>query len=215
MDILGIAESHLTGSDSINLDGYKWYGNNRKGIHVHARTGSGGVGFLIRNEICTLFDIKVLDNSFEGILWLKMKHKLNGSCLLPCVCYLPPENSCRQADVNAFYDQLLASLYKYQNDGTVFICGDLNSRCGDLDDFIVGVDDIPHRNVVDFKTNSYGQILIDFLINANFCILNGRNYNTNDFTSVSVKGLSVVDYCLISHESLSVFVSLRSYVLQS
>ena len=86
----------------------------------------------------------------------------------------------------------------YQNDGTVFICGDLNSRCDDLNDFIVGVDDIPHRYVVDFKTNSYGEILINFLIDANFCILSGRNYNTKDFTSVYVKGLSVVDYCLIT-----------------
>ena len=56
------------------------------------------VGFLIRNEICTLFDIKVLDNLFEGILWLKMKHKLNGFCMLPCVCYLPLEHWCRQAE---------------------------------------------------------------------------------------------------------------------
>ena len=58
---------------------------------------------------------------------------------------------------------------------------------------------------MEFKTNPYGEILIDFLINANSCILNGRNYNTNDFTLVSVKGLSVVDYCFISHESLFSF----------
>ncbi len=61
------------------------------------------------------------------------------------------------------------------------------------------------RNVVDFKTNKYGNILIDFLINANYCILNGRNYTTNDFTSVSTKGCSVVDYCLVSHSDLSMF----------
>ena len=36
------------------------------------------------------------------------------------------------------------------------------------------------------------------------CILNGRNCIKNDFTSVSVKGLSVVDYCLVRH-ALSTF----------
>ena len=37
------------------------------------------------------------------------------------------------------------------------------------------------------------------------CILNGRNFLKNDFTSVSVKGSSVVDNCLVSHESLPIF----------
>ena len=37
------------------------------------------------------------------------------------------------------------------------------------------------------------------------CILNGRNYLNNGFISVSVKGSSVVDYCLVSHESLPIF----------
>ena len=29
-------------------------------MHVHARTGSGDVGFLVKNEVCLLFDIKIL-----------------------------------------------------------------------------------------------------------------------------------------------------------
>ena len=68
-----------------------------------------------------------------------------------------------------------ACINKYQNDGDISICGDFNSRCSDLEYFIAGVDDVPQRNVVDFKTKSYGEILIDFLINTNLCILNGRN----------------------------------------
>ena len=37
------------------------------------------------------------------------------------------------------------------------------------------------------------------------CILNGRNYVKNDYTSISTKGLAVVDYCLVSHDHLSLF----------
>ena len=92
--------------------------------------------------------------------------------LIPCVCYLPPENSSRRTDANVFYDTLLADLYKYQNLGTIFICGDFNGRCGNLEDFISGVDNIEHRNVIDFKTNLYGEILIEFLINSYMCMLN-------------------------------------------
>ena len=39
------------------------------------------------------------------------------------------------------------------------------------------------------------------------CILNGRDFIKNDFTSVSVKGSAVVDYCLVNHENLSSFRS--------
>ena len=37
------------------------------------------------------------------------------------------------------------------------------------------------------------------------CMLNGRNSVNNDFTSVSTKGLSVVDYCVVCHDDISVF----------
>ena len=33
---------------------------------------------------------------------------------------------------------------------------------------------------------------MEFVINTNMCILNGRNHSKNDFTSVSVKDSSVV-----------------------
>ena len=138
-------------------------------------------------------------------MWLKLQHKFEGITLLPCVCYLPPENSSRYFDVTSFYDHLLTSIYEFQNDGYIFVCGDFNSRCGELEDYIAGVDSIPERNVVDFTVNTYGDLLIEFLINTNFCILNGRNSMNNDFTSVSTKGRSVVDYCLIPHDCIDIF----------
>ena len=92
-----------------------------------------------------------------------------------------------------------------------FFC-DFNSRCGDLKDYIEGVDAIGNREVIDFQVNSYGHILLDFLINSNFCIfVCGRNSNKNDFTSVSTKGSSVVDYCLVSHAVLDKFSDFYVY----
>ena len=131
------------------LDGYRWFGHNRKQIHVRARTGSGGAGCFIKNEIFDVFDISVLDDTTEGILWLQFRHKSDNFTLLPCVCYLPPENSSRRVDVNTFFDTLLVIMYAYQNLGSILICGDFNGRCGDLEDFIPGVDSIEHRDVVD------------------------------------------------------------------
>lgn len=47
--------------------------------------------------------------------------------------------------------------------------------------------------------------MCDFLSNVNFCILNGRNYLHNDFTYVSTRGASVVDYCIVPYEKLTLF----------
>ena len=87
----------------------------------------------------------------------------------------------------------------------MFICGDFNSRIGDMSDFNKGIDVVPNRNIVDFTCNDYGSVMIDFLINSNFCVLNGRNCTNNDFTCVRPQGTSVVDYCLISHSNLDMF----------
>lgn len=57
----------------------------------------------------------------------------------------------------------------------------------------------------------YTLFLIDFLINSNFCILNGRENTKNDFTSVSTKGASVVDYCFVSHSDLHMFRDFHVY----
>jgi hypothetical protein len=92
-----------------------------------------------------------------------------------------------------------------KNKIVLFVCDDFSSRCGDTDDFIAGIDNIEPRNIVDFNTHSYGDHLIQFLIESDMCILNGRNYFVNDFTSLSVKGCSIVYYCLVSHESLKHF----------
>ena len=120
------------------------------------------MGFLIKNDIISEFHVTVLQKSYEGIFWLKLSHKTQDFVLLPCVCYLPPENSSRRVDVNEFFDNLLSDLYQFQNFGLCFICGDFNGRCGDLEDFIAGVDNIYRRQVIDFKTNYYGERFIDF-----------------------------------------------------
>ena len=63
--------------------------------------------------------------------------------------------------------------------------------------------------LIDFTTNKYGHVLIDFLINCNLCMLNGRNNTANDFTSISSRGCSVVDYCLVGYEKLDIFQDFR------
>ena len=92
------------------------------------------------------------------------------------------------------------------SEGLLYICGDFNSRCGSLDDFIRGVDVVSDRQILDLTLNKYGELFIDLLINMNMCMLNGRSDPLrNGFTSVSTKGCSVVDYCAVSYDKLQTF----------
>lgn len=76
--------------------------------------------------------------------------------------------------------------------GHIFICGDFNSRIGDMQD-IEGVDDIQCREDLDYNVNKYGHLLIDVLQSSNMCTLNGRNNSVDNYTCITPARFSVVD----------------------
>ncbi|ESO86374.1 hypothetical protein LOTGIDRAFT_167198 [Lottia gigantea] len=189
----------------------------RTDVHRNAKRGSGGVGILVNSEILGLYDATVLDDSKEDILWLKLSHKtLRNSDLCICACYVPPSDSTRAGGVDTFFNDLLQQVYCFQNQGILYMAGDFNARCGDEQDFIAGVDDIPGRDIIDTTSNLYGDKLIDFLTSCNLCMLNGRVYGehgSNNFTCVSKRGKSVVDYAITTHEQLSNCKSCSVYLM--
>ena len=103
-DILGLAETKLADNCEITLENDSFFGQNRA-THIRARCASGGVGFLIRNELLKYFNVHVLDNSVEGILWLRLSAKGDEDDLCVCVAYLPPYNSPR-SEPNMFFESL-------------------------------------------------------------------------------------------------------------
>ena len=77
------------------------------------------------------------------------------------------------------------------------IAGDINSRIGKIED-CQGIDDIPSRQVLDETKNQHGMAFVEFLREANCCVLNGRfDHTSNAYTSVTTKGNSVVDYFIV------------------
>lgn len=68
LDIVGLAVTHLTADTQLNIDGYTWFGHNRRDLHLRAKTGSGGVGFLVKDALLVDFDVSVLDKEREGFL---------------------------------------------------------------------------------------------------------------------------------------------------
>ena len=66
--------------------------------------------------------------------------------------------------------------------------------------------ELPSRVPVDKVVNQIGRELIDTVRALDICILNGRFDRSKDnYTSVSSKGLAVVDYILTSYSTLSSF----------
>ena len=98
LDIIGIAETHLLNDSAPTLDGYSAFSHNRTQIHKRAKVGSGGVSLFFKNEIVESYNISILDNSIEDILWVRLEHKNINICVNICVCYLPPDGSSRQVD---------------------------------------------------------------------------------------------------------------------
>ena len=202
LDIIGIAETHLRDDTFPQLDGYTAFTHNRPQQHRRARCGSGGVCLLVKNYINELYNVSILDNKTEDILWVKFISKVTLCHINVCVCYLPPDGSSRHIDPSEFFSNLLSQIYLYQVCGPYLLCGDFNARCGDQQDFIEGVDEVQHREIIDYRKNGHGDLLVDFLINSNCVMLNGRCLGTNDYTSVSTKGLAVVDYAIINQYRL-------------
>ena len=166
LDIIGIAETHLLHSQSLSLQQFAFYGHNRTQLHKHAKSGSGGVCLLVRKELLKIFDISILDKSCEGILWVSFKDRKSNYCFNVCTCYLPPHGSSRYVDAEEFYDKLLANIYEYQHLGKFIICGDFNSRLGDMADFIEGVDTIQERNIIDYSKICMANFFVNFLSTA-------------------------------------------------
>ena len=91
----------------------------------------------------------------------------------------------------------------------IYIAGDLNRRISNKPDFIECVDDIPKRTAIDIDIKGHGEAILDFCFESQFCVVNGRIDPFNDdFTSVSSKGTTVVDYFRTSHDHLH---SVRSF----
>ena len=186
------------------MDGFHFVQHNRSSKHIKARKCSGGVGMLVNNKILQDFKFSVLDMSFEGILSVKFCHKFTDFSFIVICCYLPPENSVWGRDSDKLFSHLTSELYTYSYADCIIICGDLNARTGCSQDIIPEIDfEIAPRFNLDETVNSHRKSLIDFLKTTKFSIINGRiTPNKDNFTYITTKGKSVVDYFLSSHDSL-------------
>lgn len=65
-------ESHLTNNNIIDLENYKWFGNNHSQTYTRAKTGSGGCGPPRQRQVVNVMNISIVDTTADGTIWVKI-----------------------------------------------------------------------------------------------------------------------------------------------
>ena len=127
----------------------------------------------------------------------------------------PPENSPYGRNGSEFFGHILAIIYRYNYVTTFFICGDFNSRLGGKVNYIESIDECSPRQILDKNVNKHGESFLEFLKNAISIVVNGRiTPEHNHYTSVTVKGKSVVDHIAVPIDSIEYCKKVKVGVLR-
>ena len=106
------------------------------------------------------------------------------------------------------YFNSLSSVLQSLDEYDFFGGGDLNARIAYKLDYSLEIDSVPLRNILDHVVNKHGESFLEFLMDNKMCVLNGRSKGQNDFTCIGPQGLSVVDYCFVSHDYLKYVINI-------
>ena len=144
----------------------------------------------------------------DNVLGLRLCCNDTNEILIVYCVYLPPDSS-RYGQYNeTILNTLVMDIYKHSEANNILVCGDFNARTGNLPDTLE-FDDISERIVIDETVNRQGKKLLDFVGDIRGCIVNGRvTSQLNGFTSVSHKGLAVVDYVITRQGDLKSIVEM-------
>ena len=196
-DVMCVTETHLKNDETLSIDGFDFYGSNRK-TEQSPLKGSGGIGIFTRKTLSNVFAIKKSFTFQDYVMGITLSHKCDlENYLMLYVVYLPPQNS-RYSELNeTALNHLIIDIYRNSNAENIIICGDFNARIGDKDD-CPDTEGIIKRHVIDNISNSQGEKLLILVNGIKGCIVNGRVQPAFDgFTSVtSHRGTAVVDYVL-------------------
>ena len=152
-----------------------------------------------------IYDVSIFDQNFRDILLVQFQDKNSNYFFVISVFYLPPENNINGRLSQGFYDYLTNIVFKLEDFDMCLFMGDMNERCGNESDMVSVIDgnSISSRNIIDETKNSPGPNFMDFLKSVNYCLINGRiSPDMDNFTCISHKGRSVVDYMFMPHENI-------------
>ena len=206
-DILCMTETWLRGDEVVMFDGYEWFGHNRTSVSRKAVRGSGRVGVLVKESVLLDWSVKVVDVQLEDVMWVKLEQKETSQVVFIGVCYFPPAGSSREIDIEERFHVLSEQVVQFKAEGQIVVCGDFNARCGGMSDR----DGELSRCCVDMEKNVQGELLVDCMKSCGLVFTNGRQ-GQDQYTCISSRGRSVVDYCLVPEDDL---MSIKNFTVKT
>ena len=214
-EIIFLCETWLKFNDprDFHIPGYICINYPRTHLNTKAKRGSGGVMLFIEETLGA--NIETLNNSLtEDRIWIRIPQILSkpgGNDIYFCFCYIAPANSivmCNEASQWATFEK---EVVKYLSKGEVIICGDLNARTGNMQEFSMvhpileepwssRVNIAISRKSKDIQVNAQGRCLLDMCVSSGMRIVNGRHHGdrNGEYTCHTPRGSSVVDYVVVS-----------------
>ena len=210
-DVICLTETHLTMQNTIAVEGYRFYGENRKPHPSLTNVkGSGGIGMLIKHAMYEQYAVEKCYSNADKVLGIKFTERATCTELIVYCIYLPPESSRYGLSNEDTLNKLTIELYRHVEADGVVICGDLNARIGSKLD-CQDIDDVPKRLVLDTHTNPQGERLLTFVNDVKACIINGRvTPQWDGYTSVAPhKGKAVVDYFITRQSDFNMIKTMK------
>ena len=194
---------------------------------------SGGVSVYVSDRLHAHVElVKTAEDA--SYLWLKLKCVVQ-DCpeVYFCVCYMPAKKHFKNSTVKSPYECLQDDILQFQGKGAdILVCGDMNARTAEHDDYIRlselppcldvpdEADDLPDyiqpRHNCDKiwdPSQTWGPELLDLCKDTSLLILNGRtpgdDTGKHTFVSRSCHGRSAIDYFVASAHCMSATVSLQ------
>ena len=198
-DIILLCETWLKPDSDFNfiLPGFVEIVSSRKRLNHRARRGAGGVLMYIRNEFADMVAVEHMECEIEDRLWIRIVR--NNENVFLGVWYMPPKGTTGFYGSHTYWESLSEELSYLQDRGKVIIAGDFNARTATM-----CPRGMQQRVSQDKATNDFGKYLLDLCNQHELRILNGlvdKEHSCN-YTCVTPRGASVVDYVVISNQML-------------
>ena len=204
--LLCFQETFLKGNTNIILPGFS------SGFF---RNVGNGVAVFVREVYSD--QIEPIEGVGSGTtVWVHAKLRNFGNSYCIACVYNPPTTS--QNRNENFFDDLIEDIIDLKhrfNDPYFIVVGDFNSRIGSLSEYTDDDEDDTSSNFLfdsnlfiprascDSVVNTYGKNLLSFCRQTRLFLLNGRGTDPfGEFTYLSTRGMSTIDYGVVSPELL-------------
>ena len=230
-EIIALSEtwSKFRGEFDSFLSSYVHFDSVRK-MKSNSIRNSGGVSVFIKSTLYKHNIVRHLYHAYDNcvILYFELSSLFNCEDMIMYFTYISPEGSCYYDDKdekNGIFvmQSHLESIKLDYPDISLFVAGDLNSRCKDFLDYIpddnlfhlfgnIDYDgshfNTPRSSKDNMRGNNFGKCLVNLCCLFDIHMLNGRLHGDHDgnFTCVSNDGASLVDYMLASSNLFQFFI---------